>query len=61
MTNWITSSAKALRNSLVSNAKRTSTSQALNNQKIKTTQLSTIKGGNDGDDGDILIVDIIGG
>mgnify|MGYP001797123206 CR=1 FL=1 len=61
MKNWITSSAKALSANLVSKRKRTSVSQALHNQKITTTQLAAIEGGDDGDDGDILIVDIIGG
>ena len=51
----------ALTSSLVSKSKRTSTSQALNNQRITTTQLSQVKGGGDGDEGDILIVDIIAG
>ena len=61
MKSWITSSAMALTSSLVSKSKRTSTSQALSNQRITTTQLSQVKGGGDGDEGDILIVDIIGG
>ena len=58
MKNWMTSSAKALQNTLVSRRKKTRKSNAFKDQKISVGQLSAIKGG---EDRDILIVAIIGG
>lgn len=61
MKNWITSSARALQNTLTPESKKAKKLSVFNHQKVSMAQLSAIKGGDDGEDGDILIVDIIGG